>query len=52
MSTEIPGSDVRILTAFSVNIHKRKKGIFPVECMGLAYAKKAVLQGANYKERI
>jgi len=25
MSTEIPGSDVRILTAFSVNIHKRKK---------------------------
>jgi len=27
---------VRILTAFSVNIHKRKKGILPVECMGLA----------------
>ena len=25
MSTEIPGSNVRILTAFSVNIHKRKK---------------------------
>ena len=25
MSTEILGSDVRILTAFSVNIHKRKR---------------------------
>ena len=81
MSTEIPGSNVRILTAFSVNIHKRKRGILPVECMvwhkkkeppfylGLRLlemfiaisetiarpennAKKAVLQGANYKERI
>ena len=47
MSTEIPGSDVRILTAFSVNIHKRKKGILPVECMGLAQEKGApVLPGA------
>lgn len=47
MSTEIPGSNVRILTAFSVNIHKRKKGILPVECMGLAQEKGApVLPGA------
>ena len=47
MSTEMPGSDVRILTAFSVNIHKRKKGILPVECMGLAQEKGApVLPGA------
>lgn len=47
MSTEIPGSDVRFLTAFSVNIHKRKKGILPVECMGLAQEKGApVLPGA------
>ncbi len=47
MSTEIPESDVRILTAFSVNIHKRKKGILPVECMGLAQEKGApVLPGA------
>lgn len=47
MSTEIPGSDVRILTAFSANIHKRKKGILPVECMGLAQEKGApVLPGA------
>ena len=47
MSTEIPGSDVRNLTAFSVNIHKRKKGILPVECMGLAQEKGApVLPGA------
>jgi hypothetical protein len=36
MSTEILGSDVRNLTAFSVNIHKRKRGILPVECMGFA----------------
>lgn len=47
MSTEILGSDVRNLTAFSVNIHKRKKGILPVECMGLAQEKGApVLPGA------
>ena len=47
MSTEILGSDVRNLTAFSVNIHKRKRGILPVECMGLAQEKGApVLPGA------
>ena len=30
MSTEIPGSNVRILTAFSVNIHKRKRAFSPL----------------------
>lgn len=81
MSTEILGSDVRILTAFSVNIHKRKRAFSPLNAwvwhkkkeppfyLGLRLlemfiaisetiarpennAKKAVLQGANYKERI